>query len=139
MSDPILKQKGDVLAEVAAILSGDDEFGVVPTLVELGIRRAVKDLAEQEGARKQEMRIFVDNLRAEMLKTLEAEGKALAERVKTEVQLDLDRASASAATLVANVNQAHSRAGRMRSLAFGMLIAAGLLGAGILIGKYLSF
>ena len=51
-----LTQKADVLAEVAAILSSNDEASVVPTLVELGVRRAVAGLTEDQQARKDELR-----------------------------------------------------------------------------------
>lgn len=136
MSD--LAKRGDVLAEVAAILSGDDEAAVVPTLVELGVRRAVKDLTNDQETRKTELRAFATEMRAELVKSLEAESTAIARKIREGIQMDLDKAGASAATLVANVNLAHSRPARVRWVVIGMLMAAVLVAAGIAIGRYLK-
>jgi len=132
-----LSQKADVLTEVAAILSGNDEAGVVPTLVELGVRRAVKGLTEDQEARKNELRAFANNMRAELVKVLEVESTAIARKIREGIQMDLDKAGASAATLVSNVNLAHSRPARVRWVVIGMIIAGVLVAAGIAIGRYL--
>ena len=132
-----LTQKADVLAEVAAILSSNDEASVVPTLVELGVRRAVAGLTEDQQARKDELRAFANDMRTEMVKVLEAESTAIARKIREGIQMDLDKAGASAATLVSNVNLAHSRPARVRWVVIGMLIAGILVAVGIAIGKYL--
>lgn len=128
---------GEVAAKHNILVDRDDPVVMIPTLIKIGIERAVRDLTSDEQARKDAMRAFILDVQMQSLKSIEAEGTAIAARIREAVQLDLDRAGASAATLVSNLNQAHSRKGQIRSMTFGMLVAGLFLGAGVCIGKYL--
>lgn len=128
---------GEVAAKHNILVDRDDPVVMIPTLIRIGIERAVRDLTSDEQARKDAMRAFIADVQAQSLKSIEAEGTAIAARIREAVQLDLDRAGASAATLVSNLNQAHSRKGQIRSMTLGMLVAGLFLGAGVCIGKFL--
>lgn len=128
---------GEVAAKHNILVDRDDPVVMIPTLIKIGIERAVRDLTSDEQARKDAMRAFILDVQTQSLKSIEAEGTAIAARIREAVQLDLDRAGASAATLVSNLNQAHSRKGQIRSMTLGMLVAGLFLGAGVCIGKYL--
>ena len=128
---------GEIAAKHNILVDRDDPVVMIPTLIKIGIERAVRDLTSDEQARKDAMRAFILDVQMQSLKSIEAEGTAIAARIREAVQLDLDRAGASAATLVSNLNQAHSRKGQIRSMTFGMLVAGLFLGAGVCIGKYL--
>lgn len=128
---------GEIAAKHNILVDRDDPVVMIPTLIRIGIERAVRDLTSDEQARKDAMRAFIADVQAQSLKSIEAEGTAIAARIREAVQLDLDRAGASAATLVSNLNQAHSRKGQIRSMTLGMLVAGLFLGAGVCIGKFL--
>jgi len=137
MDDDLDAVIGAVAAKHNILVDRDDPVVMIPTLIKIGIERAVRDLTSDEQARKDAMRAFILDVQMQSLKSIEAEGTAIAARIREAVQLDLDRAGASAATLVSNLNQAHSRKGQIRSMTFGMLVASLFLGAGVCIGKYL--
>jgi len=137
MDDDLDAVIGAVAAKHNILVDRDDPVVMIPTLIKIGIERAVRDLTSDEQARKDAMRAFILAVQMQSLKSIEAEGTAIAARIREAVQLDLDRAGASAATLVSNLHQAHSRKGQIRSMTFGMLVAGLLLGAGVCIGKYL--
>ena len=59
------------------------------------------------------------------------------DKIKAELTLDLDRASASAATLVANVNHANTRPVRVYWMTMGLIAAVVLLGIGFGFGRFL--
>jgi len=137
MDDDLDAVIGAVAAKHNILVDRDDPVVMIPTLIKMGIERAVRDLTNDEQARKDAMRAFILDVQMQSLKSIEAEGTAIAARIREAVQLDLDRAGASAATLVSNLNQAHSRKGQIRSMTFGMLVAGLFFGAGVCIGKYL--
>jgi len=137
MDDDLDAVIGEIAAKHNILVDRDDPVVMIPTLIKIGIERAVRDLTSDEQARKDAMRAFILDVQMQSLKSIEAEGTAIAARIREAVQLDLDRAGASAATLVSNLNQAHSRKGQIRSMTFGMLVAGLFLGAGVCIGKYL--
>lgn len=127
---------GTVAAQHGILLDKNDPAAIIPTLVKLGIERGVRQVAEDDRARREELRALVQELRAESMKMVERQAAAIAEKVRQEVQLDLDRAGASAATLVANINHAHSRPVRVYWMTIGLIVATALLAVGAAVGKF---
>lgn len=142
--------EGAVVAEIArrhnVLLDRNDPMCMVPALVDLGFQRATQTCADQLTA------ATVNALRAEMgavhrepgrevpsvvVPAIKVDVDTIVEVLREEFRKELARADSLAATLVANVDQAHSRPARVRWAAIGMMLAAGLLTVGIVIGRYL--
>ncbi len=115
-----------VAAEHGIVLDRTDPSAIIPTLVKFGIEQGVRQVTEDQEARRAELRRFMQDARQEAAKALEKEMAAAVERIRSELKLDLDRAGASAATLVANVQHANTRPVRVYWMTMG-LIAAGVL------------
>ena len=135
--DTVDEMIGIVAAEHGILLDRTDPAAMIPTLIKLGIERGVKQLTDDQDARREEMRVFMLDARKEALSALSKELDGVVERIRGELKLDLDRAAASAATLVANVNHANTRPMRVYWMTMGLLAAAVLLGIGFAFGKYL--
>ena len=128
---------GRIAAECKVLLGEKDEALVIPKLVEIGIEEAMKTVTEDWEARKKEMRDFAVELRAEFVKSLNAESAAIGDKIRQAVEVDLHKATASAAALVQDVNEAHSRPARIRWVVVGMGVALVLIALGFTHGKYL--
>lgn len=135
--DELDEMIGVVAAEHGIVLDRNDPSAIIPTLVRLGIKRGVQELTDDQEARRQELRAFLDDARQTTLKALEKELDGVVQRIKAELTMDLERAGASAATLVANVNHANTRPMRVYWMTMGLIAAAVLLGIGFAFGKYL--
>lgn len=129
----------DAVAEIAKrhgiLFDRSDPMCVVPLLVNLGVRNALARVRESDGAKMDALRTAMDQMTAASVEALRGEGAALTQNVKEAVRLDLDRAGASAATLVGNIQQAYSRPARVRWVVLGMLLGGLLVGVGIAIGR----
>ena len=128
---------GRIAAECKVLLGEKDEALVIPKLVEIGIEEAVKALTGDREAHKKEMRDFAAELRAEFVTTLHAESTAIVCKIREAIDVDLQKATASATALVQDVNEAHSRPVRIRWVAVGMGVALVLIALGFALGKYL--
>jgi hypothetical protein len=127
-----------VAAEHGILLDRHDPAAIIPTLVKLGIERGVQQATRDENARREELRDFMRQAKGEAMGVLEKEINGFVDKVRGELKLDLDRASASAATLVANVNHAHTRPMRTYWITMGLIAAVVLLGIGFFVGRFLS-
>lgn len=128
---------GTVAAEHGILLDRNDPAAIIPTLVKLGIERGVHQLTGDQNARREELRDFMQQAKGEAIRALEKELNGLVDKIKGELRLDLDRASASAATLVANVNHANTRPMRVYWMTMGLIAAVVLLGIGFALGRLL--
>ena len=128
---------GAVAAEHGILIDRNDPAAIIPTLVKLGIERGVHQLTDDQNARREELRVFMQQAKGEAIRALEKELNGLVDKIKGELKLDLDRASASAATLVANVNHANTRPMRVYWMTMGLIAAAVLLGIGFALGRFL--
>ena len=135
--DQLDEMIGAVAAEHGIVLDRTDPAAIIPTLVRLGIKRGVEELTDDREARRAELVAFLETARQSTVAALQKDLDAVVERIKGEIRLDLERASASAATLVANVNHANTRPMRLYWLTMGLLAACVLLGIGFGFGKYL--
>lgn len=128
---------GAVAAEHGILLDRNDPAAIIPTLVKLGIERGVKQLTDDQDARREELRDFMQQAKGEAVRALEKELSGVVDKIKAEMRLDLDRAAASAATLVANVNHANTRPMRLYWTTMGLIAAVVLLGIGFAFGRFL--
>ncbi len=130
----------DVVAAIAArhgiLLDRNDPAAAIPTLVEIGVERAVARLASKDSARDSRA-VVLDQVREEVARIVREEANLAVVEFRTAVRRDLDGAGAVAATLVANIAHAQSRTGLVQWLSIGLCAAAGLLAAGVCIGRYL--
>jgi hypothetical protein len=142
MMDEVEAVIGEVAAKHDVLLGRDDPALVIPTLVQAGVLRAVKDLRVQLGndekERKAALQKFVSEIHAQSLKAFEAEAAAIALKVQETVRLDIAKAGVTAAALVANVNHAHSKPMWVRWIGVGLVAAIVLLGIGIVFGRWLK-
>lgn len=134
--DELDEMVGIVAAEHGIVLDRNDPSAIIPTLVRLGIKRGVEELTDDQDARRAELVAFMETTRAATVKALEAELGGVVQRIREQLNLDLERAGASAATLVARVNHANTRPMRIYWMTMGLIAAAVLLGIGFAFGKY---
>jgi hypothetical protein len=148
------KPSSDVIGEVAkrhgVLLDQNDPMAMVPTLVEMGFASRAEELMQAA------LRTMREEVRAELRReqsvvvpgAVVAPGPEVADAVKREadaivkviaesIQQHLSRADSVAATLVANVDQAHTRPARIRWAAIGMGLLVLAFGAGVVVGKIL--
>jgi hypothetical protein len=118
--DEVDEVVGQVAAKHDVLLGRDDPALVIPTLVQIGIQRAMAELR-------------TDEPKGEHL----SDSSAIAETVRKLVADDIAKAGIAAATLVANVEHAHARPQRVYWTSVGLALAILLLLIGILIGRFL--
>ena len=123
-----------VAAEHGIVLDRTDPSAIIPTLVKFGIEQGVRQAVEDQESRRAELRRFLHQAQREAASALESELVGIVERIRAELKLDLDRAGASAATLVANVHHANTRPVRVYWMTVGLLAAGVLLATGFGLG-----
>lgn len=130
----------DVVAAIASrhgiLLDRNDPAAAIPSLVEIGVERAVARMGAKDRVREP-ADIVLDQVRDDVARIVREEAKSILADFRSAVRRDLDGAGAVAATLVANIAHAQSRTQRIRWMSIGLFAAAGLLGAGIGIGRFL--
>jgi hypothetical protein len=147
------KAPPDVIGEVAKrhgiLLDQNDPMAMVPTLVELGFATRAEELMQAAlHAMREEIRSELRREQSVVVPGAGSSGLEVAEAVKSEagaivkviadgVQQHLSRADSVAATLVHNVDQAHTRPARIQWAVMGMTLLALGFAAGVVVGKFL--
>lgn len=118
--DEVDEVVGQVAAQHNVLLGRDDPALVIPTLVQIGIQRAMAELR-------------TDDTKGEPI----VDSSAVADAVRKLVAEDIAKAGIAAATLVANVEHAHARPQRVYWTTVGLALGILLLLIGIVIGRFL--
>jgi len=129
---------GLVAARHGIALDREDPAAIIPTLVQLGIERALHQVGSDHAARREEIRNAMAETQAAAVAAMEKELAAIVAGFREQMRRDFDGASASAATLVANIGHAQSRSLRLYWLTLGLTAAIVLIGIGFAAGLYLG-
>jgi hypothetical protein len=131
-----------VTAEVAArhgmLVRPDDPAMLLVTMNEVVLQQLAGDIEARAVETAERLVSLLRLTQVEALKGIETEARKAGSAVREEIQKDIDRGHLHARELIVELNRTYSRSAMRRWVAFGVVVAGGLLVLGIGLGFALS-
>jgi hypothetical protein len=131
-----------VTAEVAArhgmLVRPDDPAMLLVTMNEVVLQQLAGDIEARAVETAERLVSLLRLTQVEALKGIETEARKAGIAVREEIQKDIDRGHLHARELIVELNRTYSRSAIRRWVAFGVVVAGGLLVLGIGLGFALT-